>query len=184
MMVFSSTWANIWSTSMQYLPGAMGISRISTSQYLANLCHTTCTGPHTMLGLSVGRPAASRLARHRHLAAMPPSMHASEEPMAEHPTAPPSFGAFHRSASICTQRRSSSAVWGYSSLSIMFLLIERSINRWTSSSSQVWQKVARFWRALPSRSSSSEMAWKASSGRISCFGNRLAGREVSRSWPA
>src|SRR5664280_1268016 len=103
----------------------MGISRISTSQYLANLCHTTWTGPHTMLGRSVGLPSASRLARHRHLAAMPPSMHASEEPMAEHPTAPPPLGAFPRSASICTQRRSISAVWGYSSLSIMFLLIDK-----------------------------------------------------------
>ena len=87
MMVFSSTWASICSTSMQYLPGDMGISRISMSQYLANLCHTTWTGPHTMLGLSVDLPAASRLARQRHLAAMPPSMQASDEPMAEHPTA-------------------------------------------------------------------------------------------------
>ncbi len=159
MMVFSSTWASICSTSMQYLPGDMGISRISMSQYLANLCHTTWTGPHTMLGLSVGLPSASRLARHRHLAAMPPSMQASDEPMAEQPTASPPSGAFHRSPSICTHRRSISAVWGYSSLSIMFLLMDRSINLWTSSSSQVWQKVARFWRALPSSSSSSEMAW-------------------------
>ena len=38
-----------------------------------------------MLGLSVGLPAASRLARQRHLAAMPPSMQASDEPMAEQP---------------------------------------------------------------------------------------------------
>ena len=96
--------------------------------------------------------------------------------MAEHPTASPPSGAFHRSASICTHRRSISAVWGYSSLSIMFLLMDRSISLWTSSSSQVWQKVARFWRALPSSSSSSEMAWKASSGRISSSGNRWEGR--------
>ena len=33
-------------------------------------------------------------------------------------------GAFHRSASMCTQRRSISAVCGYSSLSIMFLSID------------------------------------------------------------
>ena len=51
-------------------------------------------------------------------------MHASDDPMAEQPTAPPSSGAFHRSASIWTHRRSISAVWGYSSLSIMFLLID------------------------------------------------------------
>src|SRR5271168_298094 len=110
----------------------MGISRISMSQYLANLCHTTWTGPHTMLGLSVGLPAAWRLARHRHLAAMPPSMHASDEPMAEHPTASDPSGAFHRSARSWTHRRSISAVWGYSSLSIMFLLMHRSIRRCTS----------------------------------------------------
>ena len=64
--------------------------------------------------------------------------------MAEHPTASPSSGAFHRSASIWTHRRSISAVWGYSSLSIMFLLMQRSISLWTSGSSQVWQNVARF----------------------------------------
>src|SRR5665811_2156582 len=39
------------------------------SQYRANLCHTTCTGPHTMFGLSAGLPSAFRLARQRHLAA-------------------------------------------------------------------------------------------------------------------
>ena len=39
-----------------------------------------------MLGESVDFPAARRLALQRHLAAMPPSMHASEDPMAEQPT--------------------------------------------------------------------------------------------------
>ena len=82
-------------------------------------------------------PAAARFARHRHLAAIPPSMHASDEPIAEAPTVLADSGAFHRSASMCTQRRSISAVWGYSSLSIMFLSIARSISRWTSGSSQV-----------------------------------------------
>lgn len=48
-------------------------------------------------------------------------MHASLEPVVEQPTAADGSGAFHRSASIDTQRRSSSAVRGYSSLSIMFL---------------------------------------------------------------
>ncbi len=184
MMVFSSTRASICSTSMQYRPGDIGISRISTSQYLANLCHTTWTGPHTKFGESVALPAALRFARHRQRAAMPPSMHASDEPMAEHPTAPPSSGAFHRSASIWTHRRSISAVCGYSSLSIMFLLMDRSISRCTSSSSHVWQKVARFCRALPSSRSSSEIAWKASSLRISSFGKRWDGNVVSRSLPA
>ena len=117
-----------------------------------------------MLGESVGFPAASRLARQRHLAAMPPSMQASEDPMAEQPTGSAVSGAFHRSASMRTQRRSSSAVWGYSSLSMRFLSMQRSINLWTSGSSQVWQNVARFWRALPSRRSSSEIACMTSDG--------------------
>src|ERR1700733_12394913 len=116
----------------------MGISRISMSQYLAKLCQTTGTGPHTMLGLSVGFPAARRLARQRHLAAMPPSMHASEDPMAEQPTGASVVGAFHKWDRMDTQRRSISAVWGYSSLSMRFLSILRSINLWISGSSQVW----------------------------------------------
>ena len=53
----------------------------------------------------------------------PPSMHASDEPIAEAPTVLAASGAFHRSAIMCTQRRSISAVCGYSSLSIMFLSI-------------------------------------------------------------
>ena len=40
---------------------AIGISRISMSQYFANLCHTTCTAPHTMFGLSVGLPVGLSL---------------------------------------------------------------------------------------------------------------------------
>ena len=52
-------------------------------------------------------------------------MQASEEPIADAPTVLADSGAFHRSASMCTQRRSISAVCGYSSLSIMFLLPQR-----------------------------------------------------------
>ena len=81
-----------------------------------------------MLGLSVGLPAASRLALQRHFAAMPPNMQASDEPMAEQPTGSPPSGAFQRPASMRTQRRSSSAVWGYSSLSMRFLSMQRSIS--------------------------------------------------------
>ena len=82
-----------------------------------------------------------------------------------------------------TQRRSISAVWGYSSLSMRFLSMHRSISLWTSGSSHVWQKVARFWRALPSRRSSSEMAWNASAGGISSPGQWCVGRpdNMSRS---
>ena len=134
-----------------------------------------------MLGESVGFPSARRLARQRHLAAMPPSMQASDDPIAEHPMASPPSGAFHRSARIWTQRRSISAVWGYSSLSMRFLSMHRSINLWISGSSQVWQNVARFWRALPSRSSSSAIAWNASAGSISTELHALAGRVAIRS---
>lgn len=54
-------------------------------------------------------------------------MAASLEPMVEHPMVVLLSGEFQRSASICTQRRSISAVWGYSSLSIMFLSMQASI---------------------------------------------------------
>ncbi len=58
---------------------------------------------------------------------MPPSMQASLEPVVEVPTgsvassASIASGAFQRAPMMFTQRRSISAVWGYSSLSIMFL---------------------------------------------------------------
>ena len=103
-----------------------------------------------MFGLSVGLPSARRFARQRHLAAIPASMQASDEPMAEAPTVLAASGAFHRSASMCTQRDSISAVCGYSSLSIMFLLTDSAIRARTSGSTHVWQNVARFCRALPS----------------------------------
>ena len=159
----------------------VGTSRISMSQYRANLCQTTCTGPHTMFGLSVDLPAARRLARHRHLAAIPASMHASDEPIAEAPTVFVASGAFHRSAIMWTHRRSISAVWGYSSLSIMFLLTESAIRPITSGSTQVWQKVARFWRALPSSISSSDTSWNASLGSVPSWGNRYLETGLVRS---
>src|SRR5580658_3058115 len=109
------------------------------SQYLANLCQTTWTGPHTMLGLSAGWPAAFLFARQRHLAARPASMQASDDPTAEVPTVLIASGACHNSASMCTQRFSISAVCGYSSLSIMFLLTDSAIRASISGSAQVWQ---------------------------------------------
>src|SRR5690242_16419842 len=134
-----------------------------------------------MFGLSAGRPAARRLARHRHLAAIPASMHASDEPMAEAPTVLAASGAFHRSAIMWTHRRSISAVCGYSSLSIMFLLTDSAIRPITSGSTQVWQKVARFWRALPSSISSSDTSWNASLDRVSSSGNLYLGTGLVRS---
>src|SRR6266516_1858357 len=136
-----------------------------------------------MFGLSTLWPAARRLARHRHLAAIPASMHASEEPTAEAPTVLAASGAFHRSAIMCTHRRSISAVCGYSSLSIMFLLTDSAISARTSGSSHVWQNVARFWRALPSSISSSDTTWNASVGRLPSRGNLYFGTGLVRSRP-
>ena len=62
--------------------------------------------------------------------------------------------------------------------------MQMSISLWISASSQVWQKVAMFWRSFPSSNNSSEMHWSASSGRISSVGNRWDGRLVSKSLPA
>ncbi len=86
-------------------------------------------------------------------------MHASLDPVVEQPTAAEGSGAFHRSASIATQRRSSSAVRGYSSLSIMFLSRHSAISTPACGSIQVLTKVARFSRELPSSISSSWTSW-------------------------
>ncbi|MNI91996.1 hypothetical protein D3C73_1497360 [compost metagenome] len=73
------------------------------------------------LGFSVDLPAARLACCHRRFKAKPPSMQASDDPMVEVPMLFSGSGAFHRSASIRQQRVSIRAVWGYSSLSIMFL---------------------------------------------------------------
>jgi hypothetical protein len=84
------------------------------------------------LGLSVDFPSAFCLTRQRHFMAMPPSMQASLEPIVFVPVAlAVVFGAFHRSPTILTHFRSILADCGYSSLSIQFLLIDRSISLWT-----------------------------------------------------
>ena len=93
-------------------------------------------------------------------------------------------GACHRSASMCTQRASISAVCGYSSLSIMFLLTESAIRARSSGSAHVWQNVARFWRALPSSITSSDTTWNASLGSVSSRGNRYLGTGRVRLCPA
>ncbi len=110
-------------------------------------------------------------------------MHASDEPMAEAPTVLAASGAFHKSAIMCTHRRSISAVCGYSSLSIMFLLIDSAISARTSGSSHVWQNVARFCRALPSSISSSDTTWNASAGAVSSRGKWYFGTGLVRSRP-
>ena len=92
--------------------------------------------------------------RQRHLSAIPPSIAASLEPVVEVPVTSPEPGACQRLPTMFTQRRSISAVCGYSSLSIMFLSAVRAIRRAAWDGIQVVTKVARFSRALPSSSSS------------------------------
>ena len=66
----------------------------------------------------------------------------------------------------------------------MFLLSDNAISAMISGSAQVWQNVARFWRALPSSISSSETTWNASADRVSSRGNRYFGTGLVRSRPA
>ena len=74
-----------------------------------------------------------------------------------------------------TQRCSISAVWGYSSLSIMFLSKVSAIRRSAWGSIQVVTKVARFSRELPSSNSSSWMNRYTESGWVSASGRRYRG---------
>ena len=57
-----------------------------------------------------------------------------------------------------TQRASISAVWGYSSLSIMFLSAVSAMSRAAIGGIEVVTKVARLSRALPSSSNSLEIS--------------------------
>lgn len=192
-MVFSSHIATAASASRCSRSPSIGIRRGSTSQKLQNFSQQTCTlAPMTRLGrpppgwLSPPR-LVSRRARdvrpppsparfiQRRLNAMPASMQASEEPVVEQPTALSGSGACHRSASIDTQRRSSSAVRGYSSLSIMFLSRHSPISTPASGSIHVVTKVARLSRALPSSISSSWTSWYAVAGAIGPSGSRCFG---------
>ncbi len=65
------------------------------------------------------------------------------------------FGAFHRSATMLTQRCSIAAVAGYSSLSIMFLSNVSAMSFSACGSMYVVTNVARFSRELPSSINSS-----------------------------
>ncbi len=120
-----------------------------------------------MFGRFVGLPCARTFSRQRHLSAIPPSIHASLEPIVDVPIVVPGSGACHRFASIRTQRSSISAVCGYSSLSIMFLSNVSIINSRASGSIHVWQNVARLMRELPSIINSSLINPYAVSGSIS-----------------
>ena len=115
--------------------------------------------PMTRFGLSAGSPAAARRCCQRRFSASPPSIAASLDPVVEQPAASPASGACQSRLRMFTQRISSSAVCGYSSLSIMFLSRHSAISLSAWGSIQVVTKVARFMRALPSSISSSWMIW-------------------------
>ncbi len=86
-------------------------------------------------------------------------MAASLEPVVEVPVACSSSGEFQRRLSMFTHRSSSSAVRGYSSLSIMFLSKVSAMSCCAWGSIQVVTKVARLSRELPSSISSSCTSW-------------------------
>src|SRR5262245_11586103 len=136
--------------------------------------------PMTRFGLSAGLPSASRRFCQRRLSASPPSIAASLDPVVEQPVALFGSGAFHRLLRIETQRDSSSAVCGYSSLSIMFLSKHSAINFSAWGSIHVETKVATLSRALPSSISSSWMIWYATSAGISPAGSSCRGIWPSR----
>jgi hypothetical protein len=115
--------------------------------------------PITRFGRSIGFPSALRRCIQRRFSARPPSIAASLEPVVEHPVAWSASGACQSRLSICTHRASSSAVCGYSSLSIMFLSKHSDISVWACGSIQVVTNVATFSRAFPSSISSSWTIW-------------------------
>ena len=86
---------------------------------------------------------------------MPASIAASLEPVVDVPVASSVSGEFHKRRSMFTQRCSSSAVRGYSSLSIMFLSNVSAMSWRAWGSIHVVTNVARFNRALPSSINSS-----------------------------
>src|SRR5215217_2129052 len=135
--------------------------------------------PMIMFGRSVLFPAARLLCCQRRLRASPPSMAASLEPVVEHPVAESVSGEFHRRLSMLTQRISSSAVCGYSSLSIMFLSKHSAISFSACGSIHVVTIVARFRRAFPSSMSSSWMISYAISGAIGLSGRRCFGTDAT-----
>jgi len=82
-------------------------------------------------------------------------MAASLDPVVDVPVASSSSGEFHSRLSMFTHRCSSSAVRGYSSLSIMFLSNVSAMSCVAWGSIHVVTNVARLSRALPSSMSSS-----------------------------
>jgi hypothetical protein len=106
-------------------------------------------------------------------------MQASLEPVVEHPVASEPPRACHSSARMLTQRDSSSAVCGYSSLSIMFLPRRSAMSTSACGSIQVVTKVARLRRGLPSRISSSRTTCSAVAGKHAPARHRVPGHVVA-----
>ena len=115
----------------------------------------------------------------------PPSMHASDEPIADAPIVLADSGAFQRSASMCTQRRSISAVCGYSSLSIMFLSMAQLHERVDL---RLLPRLAERGQVLAGVAVEHQLVVHDLEGvvgrRISSGGNRYFGIALDRSWPA
>ena len=123
-----------------------------------------------MFGASVGLPSLRCRSRHRHFRAIPPSIAASLDPVVDVPVASSSAGELQSRLNMFTHRCSSSAVRGYSSLSIMFLSKVSAMSCSAWGSIHVVTNVARLSRALPSSISSSRTYWYAVSGAISRSG--------------
>ena len=113
-------------------------------------------------------------------------MTASLEPIVDAPTAGP--GALNSSLTMLMQRRSISAVCGYSSLSIMFLSNDSAMSLSACGSIHVVTNVARFSRLLPSSSSSSWIrryavsASRPSAGIASFGSGATLGRPLYATW--
>ena len=179
-MVFSSQRAAASAAVRCSRPGSIGTCRGSTCQYRQNLSQQTWTfAPITRFGWPCpgrrGGPAGPPAPQQGHAAqhaglAGPGGRAAGRAGSAAR--CGTTDGACHRSARMLTQRRSISAVCGYSSLSIMFLLRHSVISCSACGSIQVVTNVARLSRALPSRISSSRTTCSAVSGSMPCSGSR------------
>ena len=126
--------------------------------------------------MSVALPAVRIFSRQRHLSASPPSIAASLDPVVEVPVTSPFPSACHSRPMMFTQRRSISAVCGYSSLSIMFLSAVSAMIAAARGGIHVVTKVARFSRALPSSSSSLDSRSYATSDPVPVWASLSWGR--------
>ena len=183
-IVFSSQRAAASAPVRCSRPGSIGTSRGSTCQYRQNFSQQTCTlAPMTRFGRRAGAPSAwlAWRARQRHSSAIPPSMHASLDPVVEQPVGPASVGPRRVpevgpgcSRSAAPARRSA----GTRPCRSCSCRGTRPSARAACGSIQVVTKVARLSRALPSRISSSRTTCSAVSGSMPWAGIRSAADPV------